>query len=68
MGNTLSRTRQAGVAPVKPSGPRILIIGAGITGCKYSPPAVVFQIPLRKRYRAFAPQAASRATYLPHHL
>lgn len=32
MGNTLSRTRQAAVAPVKPSEPRVLIIGAGITG------------------------------------
>lgn len=67
MGNTSSRARRAAVAPVKPSEPRILIIGAGITGRKYSLPAVVFQIPLGKRYRAFAPQAANRATHLPRH-
>ena len=41
MGNTFSRTRRALVAPVKPSEPHILIIGAGITGRKYSLSAVV---------------------------
>ena len=61
MGNTFSRTRRASLAPVKPSEPRILIIGAGITGRKYSPSAVVFQILSGRHYRAFALQAASRS-------